>query len=443
MQSLVDYGSDSDDETPTGSAVSVTASIKSGSSSSFLNLPPPKVSTASTTPATLSSSKDTITTKKPLPALPPKKAKGPVRILLDLPPPSTSSSSSPSASTSTPSNNDNDHDGPDGPIKKKPKLTLGGSLSGSGGGLAALLPKPKNQAPPPMQTSGSSTKPLSGGGLMGRLPPPASSTVQSSSTAVDSSEGGKTGPSGGFLPNTLANKGKAKATNGAVAETKPAQRDPGLDFFGLGESPRTVGVHALLELTLGVCDSGSVASSAPSHPSATLSSSRLSKPTMTISSAPTPIAVPVNSASKTPTASDPYPGFTQLPSGEWVAKDQETYDLWVQSMVTQQQQAQEVPKEFIDATRQGKILDLHEEQERAKKAWADRPEQLPSQEWQKKGQDEEAQAKVPLKPGQYRARQKGQLSALLADAVENRAELEERIARGKANRKAAGNRYGF
>ncbi|SGY14236.1 BQ5605_C010g06112 [Microbotryum silenes-dioicae] len=421
MQSLVDYGSDSDDETPTMSAVSATASVKSGSSSSFLNLPPPKVSTASTTPATLSSSKDTIPTKKPLPALPPKKAKGPVRILLDLPPPSASSSSSPSTSTSTPSNNDIDHDGPDGPIKKKPKLTLGGLSSGSDGGLAALLPKPKNEAPPPLQTSGSSTKPLGGGGLMGRLPPPASSTVQSSSTAVDPSEGGKTGPSGGFLPNTLANKGKAKATNGAVAETTPAQQDLGLDFFGLG----------------------SVASSAPSHPSATLSSSRLSKPTMTISSAPTPIAVPVTSVSKTPTASDPYPGFTQLPSGEWVAKDQETYDLWVQSMAAEQQQAQEVPKEFIDATRQGKILDLHEEQERAKNVWADRPEQLPGQEWQKKGHDEEAQAKVPLKPGQYRARQKGQLSALLADAVENRAELEERIARGKANRKAAGNRYGF
>ncbi|SCV69724.1 BQ2448_1118 [Microbotryum intermedium] len=421
MQSLVDYGSDSDDDTLSVPEVSATASVKSGSSSSsFLNLPPPKASTAGATRSTSSSSSDTIPMKKPLPALPPKKAKGPVRMLLDLPPPSASSSSS-SPSTSTPSNNDNDNDKPDGPIKKKPKLTLGGSSSGSGGGLAALLPKPKNEAPPPLQTLGSSTKPLGGGGLMAMLPLPSSSAVQSTSTAVGASDDGRARPSGGFLPNSLANKGKAMATNGGVAETKPAQQNSGLDFFGLG----------------------SVTSSAPSIPSSTFSSSKLSKPMMTMSSAPTPIATPGPSSSKTPTASDPYPGFTQLPSGEWVAKDQETYELWLQSVSAQQQKPQEVPKEFMDATRQGKIVDLSEEQERAKKAWAARPEQLPGQEWQKKGKDEEVKAKVPLKPGQYRARQKGQLSALLADAVENRAELEERIARGKANRKAAGNRYGF
>lgn len=47
------------------------------------------------------------------------------------------------------------------------------------------------------------------------------------------------------------------------------------------------------------------------------------------------------------------------------------------------------------------------------------------------------------KPGNQRARRTGQLSALLADAQENRAELEARIALGKANKRAAGNKYGF
>lgn len=52
-----------------------------------------------------------------------------------------------------------------------------------------------------------------------------------------------------------------------------------------------------------------------------------------------------------------------------------------------------------------------------------------------------SRAQAP-KPGAGKARARGQLSALLADAVDNRAELEERIAQGRANRRAAGNKYG-
>ena len=41
-----------------------------------------------------------------------------------------------------------------------------------------------------------------------------------------------------------------------------------------------------------------------------------------------------------------------------------------------------------------------------------------------------------------KAKSRGQLSALLSDAVANREELKERIAQGRAARKSAGNKYG-
>lgn len=73
------------------------------------------------------------------------------------------------------------------------------------------------------------------------------------------------------------------------------------------------------------------------------------KSSMSISSAPSiaaPPPPPSASTSRIPTADDPYPGFTQLPSGQWVAKDQETYDLWMASMAAEAAAAQEVPRGF-------------------------------------------------------------------------------------------------
>lgn len=40
------------------------------------------------------------------------------------------------------------------------------------------------------------------------------------------------------------------------------------------------------------------------------------------------------------------------------------------------------------------------------------------------------------------ARRKGQLSALLAEAYENRASIEEKLAEGRRNRKEGGMKYG-
>jgi hypothetical protein len=73
------------------------------------------------------------------------------------------------------------------------------------------------------------------------------------------------------------------------------------------------------------------------------------KSSMSISSAPTITAPPpphAPSTSRIPTADDPYPGFTQLPSGQWVAKDQETYDLWMASMAAEAAAVEAAPRGF-------------------------------------------------------------------------------------------------
>lgn len=141
----------------------------------------------------------------------------------------------------------------------------------------------------------------------------------------------------------------------------------------------------------------------------------------------------------------------------------------------QQQQQAAVPKDFDESEieKSGGIRDVTEEQ-RAREAWANKPDLVNQRDAE--GAKKKAMAKlgkvvsllfltarrecnrpsaeraradigasrgpVQGKIGGGRARQKGQLSALLAEAVENRAELEERIAQGRANRKNAGNKYG-
>lgn len=114
-----------------------------------------------------------------------------------------------------------------------------------------------------------------------------------------------------------------------------------------------------------------------------LSTSSSSKPTVSsapsISSAPT-LREPPTSSSRQPTASDPYPGFTQLPSGEWVAKDQETYELALKWQAEQQAQS-ELPRGFEEKEieNKGGYKDV-DEAKRAKDAWATRPSQVPGQE---------------------------------------------------------------
>jgi len=193
---LVDYGSDSDSDTSPPPAVSSTAkpSVTSSTSSSLLSLPPPKSSLNLPAPST---SRSTTTSNLPAPK---KKEKGPVRILLDLPAAQSEEN--------------------EGPAKKKPKLALG---SGSGlSGLAAMLPKPKNEVKP-TTTPVSQPKPIStstAGVGLGDLFDEGSVVEQEKK------------PIGMFAPPSLRGKGKGKATSTAPPPPPPAE--PAVDFFGIG-----------------------------------------------------------------------------------------------------------------------------------------------------------------------------------------------------------------
>ncbi|KAK4051396.1 hypothetical protein OIV83_002880 [Microbotryomycetes sp. JL201] len=420
---LVSYGSDSDDDAHDSNFQSAPqqqqsagAASKSSSSnaSSSMSLPPPRSSmTAATSAPAPSTSSTGAAPSLPKPAV--KKQKAPLRMVLDLPAPGAASSST------SPAGDDDSRE----PVKKKLKL---GSSTG-GGGLASLLPQPKNIAParPAGSTLGAGAN-SSGASLAMGLPPPSTSTSNAGSGA------GATEPSTAFVPYKVSNKGKAKASAPSVAsastdaaeEDEEEHRTPAVDFFGIG----------------------SVASTdASSNTKKPINAAAVSVGSNNFSAAPT-VAEVKPPEPKKPTADDPYPGFTQLPSGEWVAKDQETYDKWMQALAQQQrQQAAQVPKGFEDSevNKMGGIVDVTDEMQRAREAWAKKPDILgrPGQaEAEAEKEKALARLKVPA-VGMGRARAKGQLSALLADAYSNRAELEERIAQAKANRKSAGNKYGF
>lgn len=128
-----------------------------------------------------------------------KKSKGPVRILLDLPPPSSSSSSLVHS---------------DEPPSKKPRFSLGNGPSV--GGLASMLPRPKNAS-----LAVKLEKALGAGGS-GRTGVSLVSNDQGDSSATTSSLTG-------FVPYSLG-KGKKAALPPPVDP-----EDPGLDFFGLGK----------------------------------------------------------------------------------------------------------------------------------------------------------------------------------------------------------------
>lgn len=126
-----------------------------------------------------------------------------------------------------------------------------------------------------------------------------------------------------------------------------------------------------------------------------------------------------------------------------------------------------MPRGFDDAAirDQGGLVDVDEEKQRARDAWANRPSQVPGKEGDEKYKtaaevrgvrlpcpsvplslsravtDRDGLAQIPKQLG-GQAKRKHQLSSLLAAAHDNRAELEERIAQARQNRKGAGNKYG-
>lgn len=95
-------------------------------------------------------------------------------------------------------------------------------------------------------------------------------------------------------------------------------------------------------------------------------------PAVSTPSEPAPVRVPPDATAAA--QEDPYPGFTQLPSGEWVAKDQQAYERW---MAWQEHQRAGLVAEGFDekdlARRGGAIVDVDEAAQRARDAWNSRP----------------------------------------------------------------------
>jgi len=151
---------------------------------------------------------------------------------------------------------------------------------------------------------------------------------------------------------------------------------------------------------------------------------------------------------------DPYPGFYQKPDGSWAAKRPEEWDVWARAngwikdegqeaaeVAAAAEAAQEpvVPKDFDSAA----IGDSYTVSATDLSGYTVNGTVVarPPKEQSEKDKEEE-QAK-PRKTFSHAARSRHQLSTLIADARDNRQELEDRISQAKSNKRSGGAKYGF
>lgn len=160
--------------------------------------------------------------------------------------------------------------------------------------------------------------------------------------------------------------------------------------------------------------------------------------------------------SKQASAADPFPGFEFQRGGIWRAKTREAYDDFVAAkqgtgfdlsmfrlpledeLAMAAEGEDERPKDF-DASAVDQANELDEEARR--REWDEKkPQDLHDP--AKEAAANATKPKVNARLATGRARHRHQLSSLLSEAAENRAELEERIAAAKASRKSGGSKYG-
>ncbi|CAE7213604.1 unnamed protein product [Rhizoctonia solani] len=281
--------------------------------------------------------------------------------------------------------------------QKKPR-TLGTGTKGAGSSsLFSALPAPKNATPILPEPK----RVLGGGGG------PALNFSTASTSGAQSTDQNKSSINGLFLPPAMA-KAKAKAPAPAIESA------PSVDFFSLG----------------------STNNAAPSVPAPDVTQS--SSSSITLISAPEvkDFEPPV------PTLFDPYPGYYQLPSGEWAMHNPAYYKKVIEQLTSGpdlQTKNKSEAREFggtaredmatfdpNEALRQGQIAELEK-----RKAITTTPAGAP------------AVPRMNVQKATGLARSRHQLSTLLNEAYANREALEERIAQGKRNRKEAGSKYGF
>ncbi|WVR03141.1 hypothetical protein IAU60_000131 [Kwoniella sp. DSM 27419] len=203
-----------------------------------------------------------------------------------------------------------------------------------------------------------------------------------------------------LLPPSLARKRKEKEKEDEGQDT--------LDLFGLASTPK----------------------SAP-----TISAPTSLRPP-SISSAP----LAPDYAPPEPTASDPYPGYYQLPNGEWRAYDPEYYHSFFPSQGEDGDDGR-VGKHWDDyeSGQHSDVLEINaikgvEEarKEEERRQLAKRPK-IAGEEFEYK----------PMGQVKGLASQRHQLTSLLSTAYSQREELEDRIAANKKSMRMAGTKYGF
>lgn len=159
---------------------------------------------------------------------------------------------------------------------------------------------------------------------------------------------------------------------------------------------------------------------------------------------------------------DQYRGWQQGPDGNWFPITPEAHAAYNEYLSTQSA----VPNRFADRPSDMMHGDIDSMQtvdaNASRQAWQSRPStegDLSSSGLDRKYAmaaasiatpdqgiplvDQEEEVKKMDKKTNFRARRKGQLSALIAQAEENREKLEERWSRGKEGRNAAKEKYGF
>ncbi|KAH9946078.1 mitotic checkpoint regulator, MAD2B-interacting-domain-containing protein [Epithele typhae] len=418
MLGVEGYGSDSDSEsvksTYPPSQTSLPPKLPGAAKKSSFTLPPPSNARASSSSG--------------LSLPPPKTKKAPKKIAIGLP------------ALSRDADGDRS-DSDERPAAKKPRLESGAGASA----LLSMLPAPKNKEP----ILEKHERVLGGGrgpGLVFKSAPSQPSKVTTVEEADEDEEADR--------QDTL------ESSHAAILEEKPAEK-PALPFMPTSVARGKANVSVEEKHSVPIAQM--TASSAPAIDFFSLGSSSQSYSHASSSKLPSVSAAPVlpgsvalstfSAAPKVkdfvppePTPEDPYPGYYLKPSGEWAAYDtdyyQKFYNKWKKEYDAHVRALEKgTAKGFERAEEEAEEVNALKEMEKAK---AELQEREARKALTTAPADAPAAPKMNIKGAGLsgRARTRGQLSTLLAEAYSNREALEEKIAQGRRNRKEAGNKYG-
>ncbi|KAG8946469.1 hypothetical protein FRC04_011645 [Tulasnella sp. 424] len=412
MLGLDDYGSDAESDT--------SDSVKPVSKPSAA---PPQTKPKSSLASLLPPAKKTGSIALPQPT----KASSPSPGGLNLPPPTKSKKRDGPVKITVAALKPAEDDDADEPQAKKRRLDTDGEkrVGAGSSSLLGMLPAPKKAAP---EKPAELPKVLGGGGGGQDVSVADAPTMVGATQAAPEEDD----PKLAFLPPHLRkprttpapsltktlgsglptyHTAAASSSSGASRTGAPKLPEPEEDFFSLGPKP---------------------SSSKPSTSSS--STSRLS----TLSAAPQVKEY----EPPPPTPFDPYPGYYQMPNGEWAAYDPEFYKKYWQSWQAQYtEQGKEKNGKGWEGVENEDMVSVNAVEELKKSQLAER----------EKAKGLTAKPATVVAPPPTIATQKSgtvarsrhQLSTLLQEAYSNRAVIEEKLAEGRRNRKEAGNKYGF